>query len=32
MPQYAVFLYAPVDDDTEPVPGAREAHDRHARS
>ncbi|HEV3213677.1 MAG TPA: YciI family protein [Acidimicrobiales bacterium] len=30
MPQYAVFLYAPVDDDTEPEPGAHEAHDRHA--
>lgn len=30
MPQYAVFLYAPADDDTEPEPGAREAHQRHA--
>jgi hypothetical protein len=30
MPQYAVFLYAPVDDDAEPQPGAREEHDRHA--
>jgi hypothetical protein len=30
MPQYAVFLYAPVDDDTEPDPDARAAHDRHA--
>ncbi len=29
MPQYAIFLYA-TDDDTEPVPGARAAHDRHA--
>ena len=31
MPQYAVFLYAPADDDTEPEPGARESHDRHAQ-
>jgi hypothetical protein len=30
MPQYAVFLYAPADDDSEPEPGAREAHHRHA--
>jgi hypothetical protein len=31
MPQYAVFLYAPIDDDTEPEPGARDAHDRHGK-
>jgi len=30
MPQYAVFLYAPIDDDTEPEPGGREEHARHA--
>lgn len=30
MPQYAVFLYAPADDDTEPEPAARDEHHRHA--
>lgn len=29
MPQYAVLIYDRVD--AEPVPGAREAHERHAR-
>ena len=30
MPQYAVFLYAPLDDDVEPDEAASAEHQRHS--